>query len=179
MLPRDIDLTRNLDFNKKEREPRSIRLTKTQRDTSYKRYNEYANETTHSTISYSSGFEFPVGVRGTRSTGPLSTIEWNTIKVEEKICFRKLYKDPKIYSKSMTLEETIEHTKDLNFAMGSRYDRQKIHYEKLKMMEDFCAGCYCDCCGQKLNKRNCLTDHDCLCQRCITMINDSVHSIRL
>lgn len=181
MLPRDIDLTHNLDFNKKEVEPSSIKLSRTKKDTSYKRYNEYANQTTTSTLTTERiNITIPRGT-GSNTTASIDwpTLHWNTIKKEEKVCFRRLYKDPSIYAESRTLEEAEEHLKDLNFAMGGKWDRQKIHYEKLKMMEEFCAGYYCDCCGKKLNRSNCLTHNGGLCNHCNNLVYESVNSVRL
>ena len=105
MLPRDIDLTHNLDFNKREVIPKSIPLHKDKADKSYKRYNEYAHYSTKSTISYTEDFELPnfATVRGTTTISPFK-LEWDTIKVEERVCFRELYKDPSIYEQSRIYE---------------------------------------------------------------------------
>lgn len=175
-VSRDVDLTHNLDFNKEEPKMVSVRLPKEVKD-SYKRYNEYANIFT-STTSFSNEFYTPLA--NITSTVGLEPFSWNTIKVEERVCWRKLYRDPSIYSEMFTEEEYIEHVKNRNFAMGNKYDRLKIYYELLKEREGFCGGVYCDCCGKKLNLRNCLSHHYSLCSRCYDRLyNDNVDSIKL
>lgn len=182
-LPRDVDLTIKMDFNVKEPSIRSIKLPKEVKDRSYKRYHKYKKSPSETTYSgFTSGF-IP-SVRGTSTTATLSNIFDNlyrdTIDVEERVCWRELFRDPDIFGeKPMTEGEAIDHIKNLNFPTGSKHDRLKAKLRVEEMKKEFCGGYYCDCCGKQINRRNCLSHVDTLCESCNRQMTEAIRVARL
>ena len=189
-IPSDIDLTLKMDFSKEEPIPKSISLPKDVKDFSYKRYNEYKNDYISSTV----GSDWTLDLYDSRSTGITSTSiddlfenssQWkpwgfDIVKVEERVCWRKLYKDPRVYSQSHTSEEWEDIYKNWNFPLGSKQDRLNIKKELEDKKRDNYYNC-CECCGKKLNYNNCLSYHMALCQRCLYYFynENELRSVRL
>ena len=182
-VPSNIDLTLKRDFNRDERDIVSIKIPLETRDESYKRYNEYRDDFTFTSTSslnstYDDFFTIRSIISSTRS--PLDINPWNSLtrKVEERVCWRELYKDPSIYEQSYTVEEWKERIRNFNFPLGSKLDRLRTHYELLRKAERNLEGA-CDCCGSRINYNNCLTYHHGLCQRCNYYFYNHIDSIRL
>lgn len=189
-LPKDVDLTIKMDFCSKEKELKSVHIPKSAKDESYKRYNVYKRENPFtSTESFDSSFITPsfhsMRVTSTSTSGTLTPsffddiINKDTIRVEERVCWRKLYKDPEIYEHSKTPEECVEYIKDLNFPLGSKYDRIKYKQEFERIKSGFSGGRFCDCCGKPLNLRNCFAHKDNLCSDCNREMATAVRSVRI
>ena len=187
-LPEDVDLTLKMDFNSKSERIKSIRLPKDVKDESYKRYNEYKRE--HQTTSYASlDSSFTSSFTDLQRTSTTSysfspslfdsLINGSIIKVEERVCWRKLYKDPDIYGHCRTPEECEDHIRNLNFPLGSKLDRLKCRSEVEKLKKDFGSGYFCDCCGKKLNLRNCLEYDHSLCITCAARLYNDLKSMKL
>lgn len=176
-VPSNIDLTHNLDFSKEEPVSRSINLAKSSVDNSYKRYNEYKNtSTTSDWITKEFSFDIP---RGTTSTvGTFAFPIHNTIKVEERVCWRKLFKDPRVYEQTYTVEEWEDRLKNMNFSMGSKNDRLYYLHERLRIMEENNVG-FCDRCGKQFNLNNCFSHYYGLCAECHFDFESHVSSVTL
>lgn len=192
-IPRDIDLTLKMDFNKEEKISPSINIPKEVKDTSYKRYNEYKDDSLLSTTTlddwglFNTNPSFNTSTFSITNTGSIRSISdsftatlWgsNIVKVEERVCWRKLYKDPEVYEESHTPEEWNDIIKNDNFPLGSRDDRLVVFLKKKKKLEDPWYS-RCDRCGKLLNKRNCLSYYYDLCQKCNTAISEEIPVVRL
>lgn len=173
VLPRDIDLTHNLVFSKNELVSKSIVFPKYDND-SYKRYNEYENNPFANLTSSSSSFYVPSFKQTSSTFGSILP----TIKIEERVCWRKLYKDPNIYEQSYSEEEWEEKIKNYNFPMGSRFDRAKIKEELYRKSHDPYRN-MCERCGVVFNPRNCLSHVYGLCYDCNVALENSIHSLSL
>lgn len=189
-IPSDIDLTLKMDFSKEESIPKSVYLPKDLKDDSYKRYNEYKNDYISSTV----GSDWSLDFNSSRSTNTISTTiddlfensnQWkiwgsDIIKVEERVCWRRLYKDPRVFSQSHTPEEWKDIYKNRNFPMGSKQDRLAT-LQEIRIANESCYAGHCECCGKKLNFNNCLDNHMALCQRCLYHFynEDEFRSVRL
>ncbi len=189
-LPRDVDLTIKMDFNDKDNSLRSLKLPKEERDLSYKRYHKYKktySETTSSTLNTSYNTNFHPTTAGTATLSGVSNymdslFSMDVLEVEEKVCWRKLFKDPELYGyhcECGTEEEAKEHLRNLNFPLGSKQDRANTFYEIEQMKKEFGAGYYCDCCGKKINIRNCLSHSFGLCENCNQRMQEATHAVRL
>ena len=182
-VSRDVDLTLKLDFSKDDHVEKSIRFPRDEVDSSYKRYNEYKDEflssSTNSLNSFQNDF-FPINSTTSSTTSSFNMNLWNsfTRKVEERVCWRKLYKDSSVYEQSYTAEEWEDRIKNSNFPLGSKLDRLRTHYELLREAEHNFEGT-CDCCGARINYNNCLTHYYELCQRCNYYFHNHIDSIRL
>lgn len=189
-LPGDVDLTLKMDFNDREGSIVSVKLPKEQIDTSYKRYHKYKrprNETTYYGFdsSFSSGFTSTTTSTTTtfdRLSGFVNSyFNRDILEVEERVCWRDLYYDPDVFGspcERMNDKEIDEYVRNLNFPLGSREDRAKAFFEIEQRRRDFSAGFYCDCCGKKLNKRNCLSHIQSLCASCNKNMSEAVHDVR-
>ncbi len=185
-VSRDIDLTRHLDFNKDEVIAKSVKLPKEVKDTSYKRYNEYENTSFRSTTSLTTApglddwglgsFSTNFSSTSSDSFKPFSLVP--TIKVEERVCWRKLYKDPNVFEPRYTADEWVEVFKNRNFPMGSREDRMKVFAEVLKDKYDPWKN-RCERCGKKFNPNNCFSHFYGLCQDCNVILENQVYSVNL
>lgn len=171
-VPRDIDLTLKRDFGREEHIASSSTISRNVIDDSYKRYNEYYDPGSVTTTIYDLS---DWGLPDITSTTALK-INRNIKKVEERICWRKLYKDPKIYEEAHTAEEWEDIYKNFNFALGSKEDRLLVKYKKLKMVEE---DSYCECCGKHINLNNCLSHYYRLCQKCNERLDNYIYSIKL
>lgn len=158
-VSRDVDLTNHLDF-KDDKKLSSVNIPKDDLSDSYKRYHEYEY-----TGTASSTMDFDNWSNLNTTESPFSFYHFNTVKVEEKVCWRKLYKDPKLFVPTRSKEEWEEILQNKNFPLGSKEDRLRQHYENLRDAELNKEG-YCDCCGRKFNLNNCLSHSYSLCQRC-------------
>lgn len=175
-VSREVDLTRHLDFKDNDKKLRSINLKSVNRD--YKRYHRMKAPST-TTASFND-FDINDTVNATRTINSIfdSLLHRDIVYVEEKICWRKLIDDPDIFSQHYTQKEWEERIKNWNFPLGSKYDRMKTHYEKLREAERQLADT-CDCCGQKLNYNNCLAHHYAMCQKCLENLCNRIETVSL
>lgn len=169
-VSREVDLTRNLVFQKEEPILKKIDISPNG-SYDYKRYNEYEDKdgtySFTSTSSTESIFSFTDPFSGTFTSINMTSITPllpKTKKVEERVCWRKLFKDPNIYVISRTPEEWEDYLKQMNFPLGSKEDRLQVKYDKL---EDKIKNSECERCGRKIRRGyNCLKTFDSLCTRC-------------
>lgn len=170
-VSREVDLTRNLDFQKEEPKLYSLNINKDDKD-DYKRYNEYKDETKTTWVIPISEIRtwFDLGFQSSTTGTLMIPLVTNTKKVEERVCWRKLYKDPDVYTPCRTPEEAIEHMKQCNFALGSKQDRLQIRYENYKFRMQHTS---CECCGRPINYgNNCLRGFPDLCAKCAETFYD-------
>lgn len=173
-VSREVDLTLNRDF--KDKDKKLISLSLSSKDT-YKRYHRVE---TSLTTTYT-GFDEPF-ISTNNITTSLNNLfdrlSHNIVYIEERICWRELYNDPNIYEQHYTRETWEEKIKNWNFPLGSKYDRLKTRYEKLREAEIQLAD-ICDCCGKKINYNNCLAHHYALCQKCNERLYNDINSARI
>lgn len=196
ILPRDVDLTLKMDFNVSEPLLKGIKLPKELKDNSYKRYHKYKRHENQTTSLYSSSnaentySEFTSGfvygnITSTTVGGFSSSFgelfNRDIVEVEERVCWRSLYMDPDIYGSHaiMSEEDAIDYMKNLNFPLGSKNDRLLFKLEMEKQKRGFCGGHYCDCCGKKLNMRNCLSHDGYLCSSCSRQLRENIEPVKI
>lgn len=171
-VPRDIDLTIKRDFNNKEPELVSVTLPKEHKDLSYKRYHKYRKNYSTSTESghtLNSSFSYALHSSVSTTYDLFDDIlRSNVLSVEERVCWRKLKND----FNDSELCYWVYSTSNLNFPLGSKYDRIKAKKKLIEIKDGFLGGQYCDRCGIKLNRHNCLTYHECLCIKCYQALSE-------
>ena len=186
-VSRDVDLTRHMVFGRVVSDNPHVEMKAGRED--YRRFNVYKDEsfraTTSSTVSVgSSSFDFNYWTAGSSlTTTGLSSVTGvldysRTVEIEEHICWRKLFKDPRIYTEGKTIEECIEEIKQWNFPRGSREDRLSIKMKLKKMADD---GNICDCCGKMISRdiKSCFKkkEFESLCDRCENSFYKDMKSI--
>lgn len=180
MASKHVDLTQKRDFKNRNEKLKSISLKNKKDD--YRRYHKLKHDLSTSTISSFNAFELSSASTITDTTSTLKNIFDNLdstiMYVEERVCWHELYNDPDIYEQHYTHETWEEKIKNWNFPLGSKYDRLKTRYDKLREAEIQLAG-YCDCCGRRINENNCLSYHYSICQRCNEMLYNRVESVKL
>lgn len=178
---RDVDLTRHLDFQKEEPKMRSIQLK--QKETyDYKRYHEVKDEPTQTTISnfqstvgdFFNGF-FTTDANFTYTNSLITPYSPFLKKIEERVCWRELYRDPDVFVQPRSFEEAIEHIKHLHFPLGSKYDRMATRQE---IKTEIARNSTCECCGRPIKLgNNCLKGFDGLCSKCATTFYKSTKKV--
>lgn len=175
-VSREVDLTKHLDFKDNTRRLKSTNLKGAKDD--YKRYHRMKAPET-STISYKD-FDLNDSISTTTTINNIfdNLLHKDIVYIEERVCWRKLQDDPQIFAQHYTHEEWEERLKNWNFPLGSKYDRLRTHYEKLREAEMQLAD-ICECCGKRINYNNCLAHHYALCQKCLERMYNRIDSIPL
>lgn len=177
-----VDLTQNLDF-KDEMPLKRLNIKGRENTLGYRRYHRLKDKGT-STLDASSVNFYDLRTNNSFSltTTLLDTyfdnILSDVVLVEERVCWRELIDDPEVFAQPYNREEYEEKYKNRNFALGSKYDRSKVHYEMLREAELDRAD-ECDCCGKRFNLNNCLSHYYGLCLECNARLEERIQSIKL
>lgn len=180
-----VDLTHNRDF-KDEIPLKHLNIKSRENTLGYRRYHRLKDKGTNTISALRASsvnfYDFGTDTSFTLSTTSLDTYFDNILNdvvlVEERVCWRELVDDPEVFAQSYNQEEYEERYKNRNFTLGSKYDRQKVHYEMLREAE-LDRSDECDCCGKRFNLNNCLSHYYGLCLGCNARLEENIQSIRL